>query len=397
MNPLRSSLIRLVEIAIKNRDALLEAIRRDACDPDYQQQVASWPIVGDIYPGGRVTTLHATLFPRFDEADRAAKAAAISHAAEHLLPKIEAVSDAHRAMLDVAFAIGQGETSSSSPEWQAAEMAINEAIHNLLPFAALPTSWVSEVYRRIRELWDLLDDDKIAEIANRLATCVAKRRQFSAWFRDATTDEDKRLLAAGMWTGFPVVAGGVYRQWQAAKGSDRYRLIASHAETFVERMRKDHEQAVRFIAGDCETFGISSQALWEAGRVCREIFASTGLAMQSGAVSCDWPDCLGDGRYRLPQAMQDAIREGEAVYQSWLTKASARPAKGGNKEPRRDYTERSEGEWDDLLAAFESEQKDNEGLTETAFARSEDIERSTLARGLERARKRREDNRKRRR
>ncbi len=129
----------------------------------------------------------------------------------------------------------------------------------------------------------------------------------AAAFEDRTQDDDKLVAAVGYWTGYPSFFE-VIECFPEATSAERCNALASLSQT--------HLEAVFFLMAEAERLGLDSSPLSEEGRVCREVFAKSELykPFVREGVHDLWPDCLGPTRYRLPEAMQAAIRDGEAVF-----------------------------------------------------------------------------------
>ena len=118
------------------------------------------------------------------------------------------------------------------------------------------------------------------------------------------SDKDMQNLeaAVGYWIGYPTFVEVIqhHPEWPT---SEKYVLRYALAAT--------HHAAVQVLMRAAERMNLDSGALWEEGRVCRELFEQPPV----GDANHDlWPDCLGSVRYTLPEAMQVAIQEGEAAF-----------------------------------------------------------------------------------
>ena len=113
----KRAITRLIELAIRQRDAVREALHADACSEETQKRIAEWKSgetsagetdTAEIFPIGETARLLAKLRPSYGYGDfqtayQDANAAAIQAGlGAFLLPKLEAVYNAHEALLDAA-------------------------------------------------------------------------------------------------------------------------------------------------------------------------------------------------------------------------------------------------------------------------------------------------------
>jgi len=138
-------------------------------------------------------------------------------------------------------------------------------------------------------------------------------KQFAGDEKDAENLE----AAVGYWLGYPVFVEVVqfHPDWDnSQKCGLQYAL--GHA----------HHAAVQVLMRTAERLHLDSSALWEEGRICRELFLSPDLHNpEFRGVYDTWPDCLGSARYQLPQGMQDAIQQGEATFMRLTTLVGMSP------------------------------------------------------------------------
>jgi len=86
--------------------------------------------------------------------------------------------------------------------------------------------------------------------------------------------------------------------------------------------------------------------LHEEARICRELFARDPMREEPGKTRSLWPEILGERRYALSQSQQDAIRDGERVFQALrLAITGRKSADGGDATPA--------VTWDDLRDQFQ--------------------------------------------
>ena len=166
------------------------------------------------------------------------------------------------------------------------------------------------------------------------------------WFGDAIKLFDSPLeddpleataAAAGMWMGYALFGEAIECLGDATVDEKR-------------KLRSDlafaHHKATEFLMMEAEREGLNAAPLSEAKRVCQELFApirghvtaSTPYVVywfhHPKCTSDHWPDCLGEWRYALPPAMQEAIREGEGVFVRLMVRLSINPE--GGKPPAED-------------------------------------------------------------
>jgi hypothetical protein len=135
--------------------------------------------------------------------------------------------------------------------------------------------------------------------------------------------------AAGIWTGYPLF-GEAIECLRDATADEKYKL--RYDLDFA------HHKATTFLMMEAEREGLNGAALWEASRVCQELFKPIrGQGPASSPYGVEWfhhpsrtfdtwPDCLGEWRYTLPPAMQEAIRRGEEVFYRLMARFSIAPA-----------------------------------------------------------------------
>jgi hypothetical protein len=135
--------------------------------------------------------------------------------------------------------------------------------------------------------------------------------------------------AAGIWTGYPLF-GAAIECLRDATADEKYKL--RYDLDFA------HHKATTFLMMEAEREGLNGAALWEASRVCQELFKPIrGQGPASSPYGVEWfhhpsrtfdtwPVCLGEWRYTLPPAMQEAIRQGEEVFHRLMARFSIAPA-----------------------------------------------------------------------
>ena len=137
---------------------------------------------------------------------------------------------------------------------------------------------------------------------------------------------DDLAMAVGYWLGYPSFFEDITAM-PGATSDEKY--VALHA------LNAAHLCAVRFLMREAKEHGLDDAGLWEAGRVCRELYDTRppGILVRLGATQGGtWPDALGEARYKLPQAQQDAIRDGYAVFMA-LANATDYPSLGWSAYP----------------------------------------------------------------
>jgi hypothetical protein len=180
------------------------------------------------------------------------------------------------------------------------------------------------------------------------------------WFGDAIKLFDAAMengrtteavvAAAGIWTGYPLFGEAIERLPDTT-ADEKYKLRGD--------LDFAHHKATTLLMVEAEREGLNSAALWEASRVCQELFGpirGQGPAPSPYGVvwfqhpECRrdiWPDCLGEWRYTLPPAMQEAIRQGEEVFHRLMARFSIAPAgvtaRTPTPRPKRS-TEQGEGQ-----------------------------------------------------
>jgi hypothetical protein len=147
------------------------------------------------------------------------------------------------------------------------------------------------------------------------------------WFKGTiklfeSVSEAKRrevtVAAFGLWSGYPMFREAI--EWfHHATDEEKHDLR--------EDLKRAHFLATHQLMLEVERVGLNPAPLYEARRVCLELFRSVrrngpaqgpfGIVWFHHPDSIDdiWPDCLGPWRYSLPPAMQDAIRQGEEIIQ----------------------------------------------------------------------------------
>jgi|GEM_PF-6093893 len=165
----------------------------------------------------------------------------------------------------------------------------------------------------------------------------AKRPAERDWFGDAielfkSPSEDDRMQAAaeavGIWKGYALFCESIECLDDTTAGEKRkLRNDLDHA----------HYEATWFLRMEAELAGLNCAALAVARRVCQEIFKpirGDGPVLSPYPVEwfhhpkciCDtWPYCLGEWRYSLPPAMQDAIGQGELAFEQLVVRLSITP------------------------------------------------------------------------
>jgi hypothetical protein len=110
-------------------------------------------------------------------------------------------------------------------------------------------------------------------------------------------DAETTRCAISYWSGYPLLFYGTFPEARAS-------------------FNATHEAAVRYLMKLASQHGLDPAPLYEAGRVCRELFASGNLQQkESGAVTdTQWPECLGQRRYQLSEEERRLIRDGQAVF-----------------------------------------------------------------------------------
>jgi hypothetical protein len=158
------------------------------------------------------------------------------------------------------------------------------------------------------------------------------------WFGDAikhfdAPPEDDRTQAvaeaAGIWIGYALF-GEAIECLTDATDDEKYKLWND--------LNYAHHKATEFLMKEAERAGLNAAPLAEAKRICQELFKQVrgqGPASNPYSVkwfhhpkctSDTWPDCLGEWRYALPPAMQEAIRQGEEVFTRLMVRLSITPA-----------------------------------------------------------------------
>jgi len=133
-------------------------------------------------------------------------------------------------------------------------------------------------------------------------------------FREPKNDGESLTPAVGYWLGYPLFLEVIdcHGQWETEA---KYSLQCALASA--------HHGAVQVLMRAGERLKLDSSALWEEGRVCRELFHNPQLYRyepyrHEGQWDL-WPDCLGPARYQLPEPMQEAIRQGETTFMRLVT------------------------------------------------------------------------------
>ena len=138
----------------------------------------------------------------------------------------------------------------------------------------------------------------------------------------ASTDEADRpealAAAAGLWLGYPLAGEVIEARFDHDGDSDA-------RWTDRQNLEHAHFHAVEFLRKEAERVGLNSAPLSESRRVCQELFRPIRGASSGGGFGVEWfhhpactsylwPECLGEWRYGLPPAMQEAIRSGEEIF-----------------------------------------------------------------------------------
>jgi hypothetical protein len=103
-----SAVRRLIELALVERDLLMNAVDDDRRSPEQQHKIDTWESEGGWFPPGKTTELLSEFQPRmgyskFDQLYQEAVAEVMqTSAANYCLPKLEAVKSAHEKMLEDA-------------------------------------------------------------------------------------------------------------------------------------------------------------------------------------------------------------------------------------------------------------------------------------------------------
>lgn len=101
----RNAVSQFVTLVIQQRDDLCAALREDTADAETQRRIRNFGQVAGRFPSGKTTLLIAEFEPNngfgaaakaFHVANAAVRAAGVDR---HFLPKLEAVHDAHQALL----------------------------------------------------------------------------------------------------------------------------------------------------------------------------------------------------------------------------------------------------------------------------------------------------------
>lgn len=140
---------------------------------------------------------------------------------------------------------------------------------------------------------------------------IEQRRAIIDRFIESPVDDPAiRRSALGWWNGYPCFYWDCmtlkFEEWK---------------EPLLGYTNAAHEAAVKFLMRLAIHHGLGAGALWEAGRLCRELFKHPELwNVDTESRSCpSWPDCLGRRRYALSQEECAIIRDGEKVFQElWL-------------------------------------------------------------------------------
>jgi len=158
------------------------------------------------------------------------------------------------------------------------------------------------------------------------------------WFGDAiklfdAPPEDDRTqavtAAASIWIGYALFCEAI----------ECLTLTTADAR---HKLRSDldyaHYKATECLMMEAERAGLNAAPLAEAKRVCQELFKPVrGQVPATNPYGVEWfhhpkctfdtwPDCLGEWRYALPPAMQEAIRQGEEVFTRLMVRLSITPA-----------------------------------------------------------------------
>ncbi|MBA4068010.1 MAG: hypothetical protein C0501_30760 [Isosphaera sp.] len=135
--------------------------------------------------------------------------------------------------------------------------------------------------------------------------------------------------AVALWVGYPLIGEGI----ECADD-------ATPEEKYATRcaLNRAHYRAAERLMLEAELAGLDPAPLSEARRVCQELFdpvrrhnppsGSWGVSWfhHPRRVDDTWPACLGEWRYALPAAMQEAIRRGEEVFTRLATRLDVAPA-----------------------------------------------------------------------
>ncbi|MFO0881144.1 MAG: hypothetical protein U0840_27795 [Gemmataceae bacterium] len=137
--------------------------------------------------------------------------------------------------------------------------------------------------------------------------------------------------AAGIWMGYPLLSEGIECNPRTS------------VEEKIERrgiLRHAHYRATIHMMMEAERAGLNGSPLLEAHRVCLELFDPIRLRddkvssnspygvewfQAPSRVSDIWPACLGEWRYSLPTAVQEAIRLGEEAFNRLMLFYSVNP------------------------------------------------------------------------
>ena len=135
--------------------------------------------------------------------------------------------------------------------------------------------------------------------------------------------------ATGIWIGYALFGEAIECISDAT--ADERRKLRSDLDCA-------HYKATELLMMEAERAGLNGATLSEERRVCQELFKpirGQGPLTSPYPVlwfhhpkptSDHWPDCLGEWRYALPPAMQDAIRQGEEVFTRLMVRLSITPA-----------------------------------------------------------------------
>jgi hypothetical protein len=128
---------RLIALAIAQRDALRDALRDDQGDQDLAKQVETWQAAGGAYPSGRTGRLLDQWHQggEFGRLLQRANAEALQAGVGALLPKLEAVRDAHGLLLGEYRRRSDGESSGDGEAKEEHALALGGLIEiiNALP------------------------------------------------------------------------------------------------------------------------------------------------------------------------------------------------------------------------------------------------------------------------
>jgi hypothetical protein len=107
--------------------------------------------------------------------------------------------------------------------------------------------------------------------------------------------------AVGYWLGYPLFFDFIKTM---AKANDDEKLVA---KTDLDKV---HFQAVRVLMQEARNHGLDYGAIWEAGKICRDLYKSN---LPKG-VPDTWPSGLGNDLYQYPDIMRVAIQKGEVEF-----------------------------------------------------------------------------------